>query len=318
MAEHDRFAAAAEAMQARLDAFVREQGIRAAVEVRAKTVASFVKKVHTRSYEDPWVETTDKVGARVIVKTLDDLGRLRAALESTSEFELLRIEDRSELANEDRLFYPGVHAQVVVPAATTSDGERIECEVQLRTKAQDLWSVPSHELLYKGVIEPSKATRRRVLRLSVLTEMFDEEVRLAMHEVASDARYELALLLREAEALYLTFVAEPGEDDLSLEVLSTVAEALPAEDRSGYPTTLRTFVDAHRAKLAEVFETYGVRSPFGAEYPYWLFSQPEAIIVLERIDRAPQALAEAVSSSEIRDAVRSLYAAWGSPMPEIV
>lgn len=317
--EYDQFCLAAQEMKKLLDIFVREQGIRAsAVEVRAKSIASFVKKIYIRSYKDSWVETTDKVGARVIVKTLDDLDNLCAALKNTSKFELLCLEDKAELASEDKLFYPGIHAQLVVPDVKTLDGERIECEVQLRTKAQDLWSVPSHELLYKGVIKPSKATRRRLLRLSVLTEMFDEEVRRAMHEIASDPNYELALLLREAEALYLSFAAEPGDEDLSLEVLSTVVKALPTKDRFDYPTTLQTFVDTNQNKLANIFKTYGATSKFHSEYPYLLFSQPEAIIVFERINHAPLALAEAVSSSEMREAVRWLYIAWGSPMPEIV
>ena len=215
------------------------------------------------------------------------------------------------------LFYPGIHVQVEVPGASTSEGDKIQCEIQIRTKAQDLWSVPSHELVYKGLIEPSRQTKRRVLRLSVLTEMFDEEVGMAMREIAADQGYELTLLLRAAEALYLSFVAEPGEDELSLEVLRIVSAALPDAERPSYPARLKTFVESNRGKLAEVFATYGVYSEFASQYAYWLFTQPESLIVFERVSATPEALAEAVEATEIKEIVKHLYAAWGVSMPEV-
>jgi putative GTP pyrophosphokinase len=318
LAEVQKFEQAGESMEAALEEVLKSLGVRGQVEVRAKTVGSFVKKIHINKYADPWNEITDKLGGRVIVKTLDDLAKVRAAFEQQDPpFPVLWLEDKSENANVGTLFYPGIHVQVQVPGAVTSDGEVIQCELQIRTKAQDLWSVPSHELVYKGLIRPPKQTERRILRLSVLTEMFDEEVRLAMQEVAADPRYELAGLLRASEALYLTFVAEPGEDALSLEVLRIVAPALPETERQDYPAALKAFVEANQEKLADVFATYGVYSGFASQYAYWLFTQPEALVVLERVSRTPQALAEAVEGTEIKEVVKHLYAAWGVPMPEV-
>jgi len=37
--------------------------------------------VHINKYTDPWNQITDKLGGRVIVKTLDDLAKVRAAFE---------------------------------------------------------------------------------------------------------------------------------------------------------------------------------------------------------------------------------------------
>lgn len=315
--EYEHFEKAGQTMEAALTALLMSLGVRGQVEVRAKTVGSFVKKIHINHYTDAWLEITDKLGGRVIVKTLDDLAKVRAAFEAEDpRFPVLWIEDKSEKADVGTLFYPGVHVQVKVPGSVTSDGEVIACELQIRTKAQDLWSVPSHELVYKGLIKPPKQTRRRILRLSVLTEMFDEEVRLAMQEVAADPSYELAVLLRASEALYLSFVAEPGEDELSLEVLRIISPALPPAEPE-YMGLLTAFVKANKHKLSELFATYGVYSDFASQYAYWLFSQPESLIVLERASSAPQALAEAVEESEIKDAVKHLFAAWGVSMPEV-
>jgi putative GTP pyrophosphokinase len=318
LAEYENFEAAGISLEESLKTLVARLGVRAHVEVRAKTVGSFVKKIHIDHYVDPWTEITDKLGGRIIVKTLDDLETVREAFElDPPPLPVLLVEDKSAKANVGTLFYPGVHVQVQVPGARTSDGQTIECEVQIRTKAQDLWSVPSHELVYKGLVTPPRHTQRRILRLSVLTEMFDEEVRLAMREIAADPSYRLAVLLRASEALYLTFVAEPGEDELSLEVLRIIEPALPRYG-PGYGSELKAFVDANRSKLASTFTAYGVYSAFASQYAYWLFSQPESLIVFERITSAPQALAAAVCDSEIQDAVRHLFAAWGAPMPDVV
>lgn len=318
LAEYGHFEQAGSSMKEALGRLLSVLGIRARVEVRAKTVGSLVKKIQTNEYTDPWAEITDKLGGRVIVKTLDDLDRVKQAFEADDPpFRVLWIEDKSQKAEAGKLFYPGVHVQVEVPGAQTSDGEAIQCELQIRTKAQDLWSVPSHELVYKGVIKPSKRTERRILRLSVLTEMFDEEVRLAMQEVAADPSYKLAVLLRASEALFLTFVAEPGEDELSLEVLRIIESALP-DDVTEYAEKLKRFVDTNREKLVQLLAEYGIYSDFASQYAYWLFSQPEALVLFERISSAPQALAESVFGSEIWDAVKHLFAAWGAAMPHIV
>src|SRR4051812_5945637 len=74
------FRSASELMEPALDALMRSKGVRAHVEVREKTVGSFVKKIHLKKYTDPWAQITDKLGGRVIVKTLDDLDRACAAL----------------------------------------------------------------------------------------------------------------------------------------------------------------------------------------------------------------------------------------------
>lgn len=317
VSERPRFEAAEAVMREQLLTIQRIAGVRADTDVRAKTVSSFIKKLHLNraKYTDPWADITDKLGGRVIADTLAELAELRAVFADPTKcpVEVLRIEDKTEEAHEYLLYYPGVHVQVVVPNAVTSDQQPIECEVQLRTKAQDLWSVPSHKLIYKPIIEPSKRTRRRVLRLSVLVEIFDEEVEQAMKEVASLPGYEEMRLLRTAESLYLTFVAEPGDDNVSLEVLSGLKAAIPLD--ADYAEALASFVEDHKAKLEHLYDQYGAYSPWANEWAYWLASQPESVIILERIERAPMLLAGVVSGTELEPGVSQLFEIWGAAFP---
>lgn len=317
--EYPRFEAAARSMEELLVQLCRAVGIRAVVEVRHKSIGSFVKKIHIKKYTEPWTEITDKVGGRIVVGTLADLERTRALFEGAGcSLNVLSLVDKSRENDEDRLSYAGIHIQTVVPGAHTSDGERIECEIQLRTKAQDLWSVPSHELLYKGAIEPSKHTRRRVLRLSVLTELFDEEVRQAMNEIAADPRYAPGVLLRTLEARYLGFVGDPGEDELSMEVLGVLQSSLSEVGETAYAPALDEFIEGHRDKIADIYETYGVYSDFSADHEYILFSQPESLLIFERVSSAPLRLALLVEGTDLQSPVRHMFAAWGAEIPDVV
>lgn len=317
--EHHTFKDAAVALGEYLDNLCQTLRVPAAIEAREKGIGSFVKKIYLNKYTRPWEEITDKVGARIIVGTLQDVRKLRDALESDAAAELAArdIVDKSEEADEDKLHYPGIHAQVTVPGVLTTDGEPIEAELQLRTRGQDLWAVVSHKLDYKGAITPAKQTRRRILRLSVLPEMFDEEVGTAMTELAADPAYVNARYLQLAEAEYLRFVAEPGNDLLSLEVIETIRPALEhGEDADGYAHDLAEFVHQHVGKLQDIYDRYGILTEWAQQPAYWLFSQPESTIVFHLIETRSVALANTVRGTELETVTDRLYAAWGRAMPE--
>lgn len=318
VAEFDHFEKAADAAEELLKNACRSAGLRPDVKVRAKEVASFIKKMHVKHYADPWTETTDKVGGRIITETLEDLDKVLKFFDNPVGnvlMEVLSIEKKSDSEEAYSLYYPGIHVQVVVPRISTSDGEPIQCEIQLRTKAQDAWASAAHGRLYKGVISPSKRTARRLYRLSVLTEMFDEEVRTAMNEIQSEPGYENAVLLNTVEALFLPIAGQPGEDALSLEMFKLLGTVLDQRERQEYIGQLTDFVSANSKKIKGIIEDFGPSSEFAQDWSYWLFSQPELLVLFEMIDKSPMALSSVVSGSEIERAVAKIYEAWGTLMP---
>jgi len=321
IAELPAFLTAADGIKEHLEAVARLAGIHAEIDSRAKTVSSFIKKLQLKGaqYEDPWLGITDKLGARMIVETLPDLMKARSILEdeNRSPFVVKGVQDKSADADTSILYYPGVHIQVIVPGATTSDHEPIECEVQLRTKAQDLWSVPSHKLVYKPVLDPSRESRRRIMRLSVLVEIFDEEVERAMAEVTSMPGYEEARLLAVAESQFFAFVSDPGEQELSFEVFTRLRPVIESLSSNDYERLLEEFVQSHRSKLQTAYEHYGADSEFASEWSYWLVSQPESIVIWHLVTDAPMMLAGAVAGTDLETSVRELFAIWGSAFPDI-
>lgn len=286
------------------------------IKVRAKEISSFVKKL--RKYgDDCWEKTTDKVGAQLVVYTLDAVQRLYAVLKAGVEgLEYVGETDKSPSRRDPKVFgYSGLHVQMRFLDVTASDDELIECEIQLRTQTQDAWAHLEHGLVYKPVIDPSPKIARKIERLSVLVEIFDEEVNSMIAELERDPRYDSALLLHEAERWFLTFVTEPGEQELSLEVINQVKSSIGIDQLADYPQTLAAFVAEHRAQIENALREYGVGSPYAGEFNYVLFSQPESLILWERIQNARLALTRSVRASEIAPAVAALADVWGRSLP---
>lgn len=316
IAEFPTFKEAAEVLRKRLTVVLRDSGIPDAhVKVRPKEISSFVKKLR-RYGDDCWEKTTDKVGAQIVVHKLTEVRSLREVLEGGVEgLGYIETTDKSVYSGDPRkLRYTGVHVQMRLPDIFTSDNLPVECEIQLRTQAQDVWAYLEHGLIYKPLIDPSAAIARKIARLSVLVEMFDEEVDTVITELEKDPRYGSALLLHEAERWFLTFVSESGDRDLSFEVINQIKPSIAASEASSYGQALASFVVEHRQKIADAMRDYGSGSEFEVDFNYFLFTQPEALIVWERVERRPLALLRTIRDTELESAVAALADVWGRPL----
>lgn len=285
------------------------------MKVRAKEISSFVKKLHNYG-DDCWDKTTDKVGAQIVVHKLSEVRSLREVLEAGVQgLDYKETNDKSVYSGDPRkLRYTGVHVQMWLPDVLTSDNLPVECEIQLRTQAQDVWAYLEHGLIYKPLIDPTPAIARKIARLSVLVEMFDEEVDTVITELEKDPLYASALLLHEAERWFLTFVSEPGERELSLEVIDQIKPSIAVSEAPSYGQTLAIFVSERRQKIADAMRDYGSGSQYEGDFKYFLFTQPEALIVWERVERRPLALLHTVRGTELESAVATLADVWGRPL----
>lgn len=313
--ERPIFVECASIVSSELQKICQSLGMLARIEVRAKEISSFVKKVMTdEKYQtDPWKTITDKVGARVIVDTRADKQRMLEGLQASS-LSVFDIEDKAVGKDPHLLYYSGIHMQSIVPGAKTSDDQPIECEIQLKTKAEDLWSARSHELLYKCTVKAPDHTQRRVWRLSALTEIFDEEVDRAMNEILTTPGYDQGRLLTIAESFYYTLVPILGVADLSLEVLLEFEAALPhGEELILYEERVKVFVATNRDRIEKIYEQYGASSEFATNSKYWMFTQPESVLILESISTKPMLAQDAARSSAFAYAFEPLFTAWGTP-----
>ena len=313
-AESGQYEEAAQDMGRRLREVADAARIKCSVSARAKDPRSFHKKIIVKKYfNDPFAQVTDKCGVRVVVQAPRDVDSLCNALEVELGDDLLHIEDKREVIDPTRLGYSGVHVQTRAHSPTLGE---VECEVQLRTAAQDAWSIVSHQILYKPILELPTDMQHRAYRLVALVEMFDEEVQRLMDAADTAPGSEVADLLGVAEDAYLGLAHSPSNPELSVIVLQGVADAFSESERKNYSDLLQAFVEAERPKLESLFREYGPHSDVSYSPDYVLFGQAESVILLERLTAKPHLLVAKWRESGLPDSyLEGLAGAAGMSLP---
>lgn len=257
-------------------------GVSCHVSVRTKDVASLLKKIVTKRYDDPWSQLTDKVGARVVVQRASDVDVMCRALQTEPRLTVIAVEDKRP--HEPGQFdYSGIHLRT-----TLVHNPEHEVEIQIRTAAQDVWSDVSHTLLYKPVIEAPGEVHHAVLRLLALVEVIDEEVERVMSDVEARPDYAVRLLHRIAETRLLGFVATEHDIALSTELLEALLPTISPDELPGYAARLDEYLASRRPALEQMYADHGPTSGVADEPAYLMLSQPETLVFLERLTAAPE------------------------------
>ncbi|MEV0382024.1 hypothetical protein [Nonomuraea sp. NPDC050643] len=286
-------------------------GITCRTSSRAKKLSSFRTKAILKGYDDPWVKITDKAGVRVVVENPRQVDGLVDALQATDLIHVLDVDDKRHTITPGKLGYSGVHLQVAAPSEE-HDTPRIDCEIQIRTIAQDAWSVISHSLLYKGHVELPAKQKHAIYRLAALVELFDEEVQRVMDEVPHLPGYEVVELIEAAESEYLGLTHAPSNREFSAHILSQIQDAFSTEERPTYARTLNKYVGTHREELALLYADRGPDSAMASLPNYALFSQAESLVLLERLSYCPYKLIHTWDAAGLpRDMLEPLIDAAG-------
>ncbi|MEV0603603.1 hypothetical protein AB0I82_30495 [Streptomyces sp. NPDC050315] len=288
---------------------VAANGITCEVHGRSKDVASFVRKALQKRYSDPWAEITDKAGDRVILEHSNDIDDALEVIRSA--FTIIREEDeRDEPDNEKKLVYPKIHLQIADPGHDpTSEMPALECEIQVRTRAQDLWSRMSHALLYKPAVPASPVVRRSLYRLLALVELYDSEVARGVEEMESNPDFREVQLLRHAERVFHLFVASSYDISISEEILPVLTPLIV--DTESYGHKLVDFSRHRFTKLDDTFREYGPMSEVGQSGQYILIGQPESVIIFQLLEEMPLRLAAAWREALPEDWLEELSNVWG-------
>ncbi|QIK04710.1 hypothetical protein G7Z12_37715 [Streptomyces sp. ID38640] len=283
---------------------------------RAKEISSFVKKAYTKPYDDPWKQTTDKAGIRIVVP---HSGLLNPALALVKEsLTVIKVEDdRNTPGFEERLKYPRLHVQVQSYGEEKDpDGVPYECEVQIRTEVADVWARMSHSLMYKpgSTTDIPSDVRRSLYRLIALVELYDSEVERGVEALAAHPDFSRNnSLLTEAERIYRTFSTHPYNRDLSEDIVDVLVEAIGEHD--GYADRLMEFAEHERERLERAYQDYGPTSEHFLEHGrYMLASQPESLIIFERLANARYMLDATWEDNLEKHLLTDMAKIWGTAL----
>jgi ppGpp synthetase/RelA/SpoT-type nucleotidyltranferase len=295
-----------------LDSELASRSMKCEVDGRVKDVASFIKKALRKGYADPWAETRDKAGVRVIAIYETDLAIIDEAIRG--QFTVLNHEDKRATIDPTRLDYLGIHYEVSLQDANIrsideNDLRDMVCEIQVHTRAQNLWATVAHELVYKAPQAVPDDLRRSIHRLMALLELFDKEVAAGREAIMSQPGYEEARMLDALEHHFYALTARPSDRELSLHIIRSMLPLIEPEELAHYERTLDQFVNDNRDKLAQIYEQYldDTRNP--------LMSQPESLMIFERLVRDRYTLVDAWLASGLPESLlESLSEIWGSPI----
>ena len=179
----------------------REAGIKDSnpfdtIKSRIKTFESAYDKVERRGYEKSakgLAEVHDIAGIRIITPYLSDVYDIREILyeqvEKTKPKNTMRIVDENDyIKNPKKNGYRSLHLDVEVKIAATKSAkaEWIPVEVQIRTKAMDLWASIEHKLKYKNP-NPSRDTESKLADVAEYLCGFDDMIMLLRDENDEEA-----------------------------------------------------------------------------------------------------------------------------------
>jgi len=282
---------------------------------RVKTARSLIRKLR-KEIGNPrsWESIQDKVGIRVICSTKSDLKRAAKWLDGSG---WNVVERAVKTADHDRLFYPGIHYIVENNSIVDHTGAVIPCEIQLRTRAQDAWSVVSHRLLYKGLIEPPSKMKRAITRLTVVVEMFDDEVHRMMKRRKRLPAYRPALMLEALDEQYETLTGEPSGGLPDIDIMQVLMNSYSAPDIDSFDSILKGFVQSKEQELAALIKKHQPDADTYVDSRDWLYTQPEVLCVLERAASAPYLLLHAIQDTDLEDVVRRTCVAAGNQLPNV-
>lgn len=268
---------------------------------RVKAARSLIRKLNkTPGVAREWESITDKVGVRVICSTKRDCKAARRALESHGWTSCLT-EVKSGKA--DRLFYAGTHVTVDDGLSKDAVGGPILCEIQIRTRSQDAWSVVSHKLLYKGMIKPPRRITRVIHRLTAVVEIFDDEVQRMFKKRESLPAYELARAVEYLDDRYEALLSEPGSAPTDLDIITILWDAYADDEKPRFVELIDSFLD----DAADLGTQLRSRQPGSKAYidsRDWLSTQPEVLAVLERATHRESLLLDAIRDTDLEDIVR--------------
>jgi len=208
-----------EALARKTDELVNELFRRAGItlhttEFRAKSVDSFSEKIKRpgKTYSQPLAEMPDLAGVRVIAYYQEDVEAITTLI--LNEFAIAESVDKREELNTDQFGYASIHLVVSVGESRRNLPEwnafsELMIEIQIRTVLQHAWASISHALQYKRENDIPATFRRKLVRLSGLFELGDEQF--------SELRKERVALESELKAKFQNSDFSPELDAVSIE-----------------------------------------------------------------------------------------------------
>lgn len=244
---------------------LKKEGIFPVFSSRVKDIDSLIKKTtrKNKSYDD----IHDKVGIRIVVCFKDQIKDIDTILCEILKDEIRSREDKADKQGENVFGYQSIHYDV----CKCIDANEYFCEIQLRTICQNNWSELSHALSYKSEIDIPKEINREINALSAIFEVADNQFQLINSLICKLPDTNPIRILNHLERYFYTHIGDSFDSKLSWYFLKNIHEVYP---NTNPIVSIDSFIETYKRELFEMISKH---------QDNMFFTQPEIIIVLERI-----------------------------------
>lgn len=155
---------------------------------RIKEDSSFVEKIKRKQYAQPFEQTEDICGIRIICYYLSDIDKIGDIIEK--EFEVLERKKMQSLLKSNQFGYRSDHFNVKIKNEWTKAPnyrklENLKAEIQIRTVLMHAWAEIEHKLAYKNENQIEDRIKRILSRISSKLEESDEQFEELRKEVTN-------------------------------------------------------------------------------------------------------------------------------------
>ncbi len=294
-------------VQAVLQAAIRKEGIQATVTGRTKDMAQVFRKLITKPRD--LSEIPDLAGVRACVLLPSDAAKIKPCIEQL--FVVRKFEDKRVLMASNELGYYGQHFDVEL---RPEDAKRIpkvarklRCELQVQTRAHNLWSDFSHDVTYKSPTVLPEEVVRRVFRVVALLDLVDTEIQASRDAAVTTPGFEEGAMVVALERQYFELTGKPHDPALSLYMVRGLKSLYTDAERPGFEARIADFVNAQRGRLLVRYQQYSDNDRVAA-----ILFQPEALMILERMQANSFALREAWEKILPIELLQDLSDVWGA------
>lgn len=148
------------------------------IDSRIKSWDTFIEKIERKGYNEPFEQTEDFCGIRIICYYQSDIQIISSII--NKEFEVLESQDKETLLSSDQFGYRSYHFIIRIPnnwltAPNYRGLENLKAEIQVRTILMHAWAEIQHKLAYKRENQIESEIKRKFSRISAKLEEADEQ-----------------------------------------------------------------------------------------------------------------------------------------------
>lgn len=265
---------------------------------RVKSAESLLKKMLIK--DKAYYEINDKVGARVIVHFLSDLSLSDELIQEYFKDRIIKRENKFETTDDKTFGYLSIHYDIVNCKIFEKHEKPIICELQLRTVCQNAWSELAHILSYKPEIKLPYDIKREVNALSALMEIADNQFQKIHDMVEKLPVSNPTRILRVLGGFFYTRIAAWYDSEMSHYFLNGVSSLYDLGEDIIH--ILNEFIDKNGEEIASIATK---------RKDVLFFSQPEIVMILERLENKRFMLEKYWASKYPIDQLESIANAWG-------